>query len=155
MAVDVSGLLYFMPIFSFLFVFVVIYCLLKKSAVLGDNDFMNALVGFVVATAFVTASSVRMYVETVTPWFAVLIVAMFFILAIIGFSQQKIEGFLGKGMMGGFIVVLILIFFFAGIRVFSSVLAPVYYKITNDERLLGGILVFFIAALTSWVVTRK
>jgi hypothetical protein len=155
MAVDVSGLLYFMPIFSFLFVFVVVYCLLKKSAVLGDNEFMNALIGFVVATAFVTASSIRMYVETVTPWFAVLVVAMFFILAIMGFSQQKIEGVLGKGLMGGFILVLVLVFFFAGVKVFSSVLAPAYYKITNDERLLGGVLVFFIAALTSWVVTRK
>ncbi|MEM4230702.1 MAG: hypothetical protein QXF25_02405 [Candidatus Pacearchaeota archaeon] len=155
MAVNVLGLLYFMPIFSFLFVFVIVYALLKKTQVLGDNDFMNALVGVIVATAFITASSARTYVETITPWFAVLIVAMFFILAVIGFSQQKIEGAIGKNIMIGFVFVLILVFFFSGVKVFSSGVMPIYYRITENERLIGGILVFFVAGVMSWIVTRK
>ena len=155
MAVDVSGLLYFMPIFSFIFVFVVVYALLSRYKVLGENNFVNALIGVVFATAFITASSVRTYIETITPWFVVLVLALFFILAVIGFSQKKVEDVIGKNFISALIVVVILIFFFAGIKVFSSILSPLFFKITNDDRLLGGILIFLVAALMSWIMTKK
>ena len=50
---------------------------------------------------------------------------------------------------------LIAIFLIAGVKVFSSVLSPLFYKIKNDDRLFGGTLIFLAAALTSWLLTRK
>lgn len=155
MAVDVSGLLYFMPIFSFIFVFVLVSTLLDRYKVLGDDKFINYLMAAIFATAFITASSARTYVETVTPWFVVLVVALFFILAIIGVSQKKVEDIVGKKFVISMVVVVIMIFFFAGIKVFSSVLTPLFFKITDNDRILGGVLIFLVAALMSWIFTKK
>jgi hypothetical protein len=156
MELDIAGLLYFMPIFTFLFVFVVVYALLNKvKETLGTNDFVNALIGFLVSTVFISVSSMRLYLETIVPWFAILVIALFFILAIVGFSQQKIEGIVSKNFIIGVVVVLIGIFLIAGVKVFSSILSPLFYKIKNDDRLFGGILIFLVAALTSWLLTKK
>jgi hypothetical protein len=51
MVVDISGIYNFMPIFSFLFVFVVVYAILAKTKVLGDQK-VNLLVGFIMAIIF-------------------------------------------------------------------------------------------------------
>ncbi len=152
---DVSGLLYFMPIFSFIFVFIIVYSLLTKYKILGEEKFINSLMAAIFATAFITASSVRTYVETITPWFVVLVVALFFILTIIGFSQKKVEDIIGKNFVVGLVIVVMLIFFFAGIKVFSTVLTPLFFKISNDDRFLGGILIFLVASLMSWIFTKK
>ena len=153
---DISGLLFFMPIFTFLFVFVVIYAILGKvKEDLGTNEFLNALVSFLIATMFVTVSTMRKYIETVVPWFVILILVLFFVLMIVGFSQNKLDDLLGKKFAIGFVVVLIAIFFIAGVNVFSAVLTPFFTKITNDDRIFGSILVLAVAALASFLVTRK
>jgi hypothetical protein len=154
--VDISGLLYFMPIFTFLFVFVVVYSLTSKvKEHLGTNDFLNALISFLISTIFITVSSMRLYMETVIPWFAVLVVALFFILVIVAFSQQKIDAVVGKNFVLALVFILVLVFVFAGAKVFSSVLSPLFYKIQHDDRLFGGVLIFLVAALTSWLLTKK
>jgi len=156
MELDIAGLLYFMPIFTFLFVFVVVYSLLNKvKESLGTNDFLNALIGFLVSTVFISVSSMRLYLETIVPWFAILIVALFFILTIVGVSQQKIDSILTKNFIIGVVVILIAVFLIAGVKVFSSILSPLFYKIKNDDRIFGGVLIFLVAALTSWLLTKK
>ena len=157
---DISGLLYFMPIFTFLFVFIVVYAILSKvKEDIGTNEFVNALASFLIATMFVTVSSMRMYMESVVPWVVILLLALFFVLVVVGFSQNKIDNLLGKNFAIGFVIVLLLIFFFSGVKVFSSVLSslfsPLISKVTNDDRLFGSILIFAVAAMTSWLVTKK
>ena len=84
MALDISGLAYFMPIFGFLFIFVIVFALLDKTKILGGVKWIDVLISFIVAIIFATMTSVREYVEQVTPWFVVLVVALFFILVIVG-----------------------------------------------------------------------
>lgn len=153
--VDVLGLGYFMPVFSFVFVFAISYALLDKTKILGENKFIHLLISFVIAVSFIVASSVRTYVETVTPWLAVLMIALFFIFILVSFSGRKIEDFTGNGFIGMIIIVLILIFFFAGVKVYSSVLLPLYVKVTNEERILGSVILFAVAIFASWVLTKK
>jgi hypothetical protein len=54
MVADISGLTWFMPIFGFMFVFLIVYAILKKSAILGDNEFITIFTSFVIATMFET-----------------------------------------------------------------------------------------------------
>ena len=69
MPVDISGVTYFEPILAFLVVFVVLYAVLAKTKILGeDNKFVNIFASFLVATIFVAAAGVREYVLTITPW---------------------------------------------------------------------------------------
>lgn len=152
--IDISGLSYFMPIFGFLFVFAIVMALLIKTKILGDNKFINVLISFIVAIIFSTMTSAQKYVQAVTPWFVVLIVALFFILLLIGLSQRKIEEIMKPGFVWVFIVALILIFLIAAIKVFSF-WQPIKEFITNEAKIVGGVLLLIIAALAAWVMTKK
>jgi FtsH-binding integral membrane protein len=154
MAVDVSGLSYFMPIFGFLFVFVIVYALLSKTKLLGESMFINLLISFIIAVIFATISSAQEYVEAVTPWFVVLIIALFFILILIGLSQQKINDIMKPGFVWVFIVALILVFLISAVKVFAF-WQPIKEFVTAEGRIVGGILLLIIAALAAWVITRK
>lgn len=155
MTIDISGISYFMPIFGFLFVFVIVYALLAKTKILGESQFVNLLIGFIIAIVFSTVGSAQEYVKTVTPWFVVLVVVLFFILIIIGLSQQKIENIMKPGFVWVFIVALILVFLFAATKVFAPVWWDVKEFISNEGRIVGGILLLIIAALAAWVITKK
>ncbi len=82
---DISGLYFFMPVFSFLFVFVVVFAILAKTKILGDGR-ANIIVSFIMAIIFMNFSSLDLFVRTITPWFIVLLVCLFFVLVILGFS---------------------------------------------------------------------
>jgi hypothetical protein len=155
---DISTLGYFTPIFSFLFVFVLMYALLAKTKLLGDNKFVHLITSFVIAIIFSLISSVRQYVESVVPWFAVLIVALFFILLIIGFSQKKMEDMMKPGLAWIFIVLLIVIFIVAAVKIFGSSLTPAYNnfrEFIGNNGWFGGIVLLIVAILASWVLTKK
>jgi len=159
MAIDISGLSYFMPIFGFLFVFVIIYALLLKTKLLGDSKFINVIISFIVAIIFAVFSSTQSYIQLITPWFAVLMIALFFILVIIGLSQQKIGDIMKPGFVWVFIVVLILVFLIAAIKVFPSTFGNAWnnivYFVTNEARIAGAIILLIIAGLAAWIITRK
>ena len=155
MAVDISGLEFFMPIFGFLFVFVIVYALLDKTKILGESKFINLLISFVIAVIFATVSSVQDYVQLVTPWFVVLVIALFFVLIIVGLSQNKISDIIGKRFVWVFIVALILVFLISATKVFAPVWWNVQDFITNEGRIVGGVLLLIIGALAAWVITRK
>ncbi len=159
MAIDISGLSYFMPIFGFLFVFVIVYALLSKTKLLGENTFINILISFIIAIIFAVTSSTQEYVQTVTPWFVVLIVALFFILIIIGLSQQKIEDIMKPSFVWVFIVLLILVFLISAIKVFPAAFGSAWNDIigfvTYKERIAGAIILLIIAGITAWIITKK
>jgi len=156
MAIDISGLSYFMPIFGFLFVFVIVYALLSKIELLGDNKFINLLISFIIAVIFSTLGSMQEYVQTVTPWpwFVVLVIALFFILIIIGLSQQKISEVMKPGFVWVFIILLILVFLISAIKVFS-IWQPLKEFVTMEGSIAGAIILLVIAAITAWVLTKS
>ena len=159
MAIDISGVSYFMPIIGFLFVFTIVYALLAKLKLLGENKFINLLVAFIVAIIFSAMSSAQEYVETVTPWFVVLMIALFFVLILVGFRGMDYEKFFTPGVMWVFIAVLIVIFLIAAIKVFPTVFGDLWDQVTdfvtNEARIAGAIILLIVAALAAWVITRK
>tara|TARA_Y100000310_G_C20475226_1_gene712067 strand:- start:332 stop:799 length:468 start_codon:yes stop_codon:yes gene_type:complete len=155
MVVDISGLEFFMPIFGFLFVFVIVYALLVKTKILGESQFINLLISFIIAVIFATVSSVQDYVQLVTPWFVVLVIALFFILIIVGLSQNKITDIIGKKFVWAFIVGLILVFLISATKVFAPVWWGVQDFITNEGRIVGAVLLLIIGGLVAWVIAKK
>ena len=167
--IDFSWLNYYIPIFGFLFVFVVMYAILIKTEVLGKNAFTNSLVSFVFAIIFITFSPGVQLVEMVLPWFIVLIIALFFVLIIVGFSQKDVDKFMSPGLAWFFIIALAIVFLVSSIIVFNPFLSPylpgesteggneVLLAITSfvySERFLGAFLLLAIAVVTSWVITK-
>ena len=155
MPVDISGLGYFLPILSFVFVFVIVYALLQNTKILGGITWIDLIIGFIIAVIFATMSSVEEYVETVTPWFVVLVIVIFFILIIVGMSQQNIGDVIGTKFVWVFIVLLILVFLIAATKVFSPAWFDVRRFIAHESRIVGGVLLLIVAALVSWAVVSK
>jgi len=166
MALDISGLNFFMPIFSFLLVFVIVYALLVKFKVLGESQFVNVLISFIVAVIFMSFSSLKLYVETIIPWFVVLMVVIFLVL-MMGFFVSK-DWSPSSWFSWIIILVLIIIFLVSAIYVFNPVFHPDLGIASGEGTsmleqakeymgggFLGSILLLIIAGVVAWVLTRK
>lgn len=122
-AVDLSGVTFLAPILAFLIVIIIMFALLKKSEILGENDWINVFISLFVGAIFVGINSVRELVLNVIPWFAVLLVAIFVIMALLGL-MGKTDDVLGKGLGWFFVIVMLGIFVISGIKVFSESIVP-------------------------------
>jgi len=107
MAIDISGIYFFMPVFSFLFVFLITYSILAKTEILGSSGFVNFFLSFIMAIIFMSFSSLDLYVQTIIPWFIVLFIIVFLVLLIAGLSTKD----LSKIMTTSFAWVVIVILF--------------------------------------------
>ena len=168
MVIDISGIYFFMPVFSFLFVFLIVYAILARTKILGDSTFVNFFVSFIMAIIFMSFSSLDLYVKTIIPWFIVLFISVFLVLLIAGLTTKDLEKIMKPGFAWIVIIILLIIFLIAAIKVFNPVFHPDLI-ITSGEgtslveqisyasggRVFGTILLIVIAIIVSWVLTRK
>src|SRR3989344_1411043 len=150
MPVDVSGFSYFLPLMAFFIVFIILYALLVKTKILGDNSFTHLFVSFILAIVFVT----------VIPWFAVLIVCLFLIFMIIGFVGKPIEG-MNKTVGVVFVVLLVIVFLVSAIQVFGNTLGPYlpgggtsFADWVYSGQVVGALILLVIAGIVSWVLVK-
>ncbi len=155
MAIDISGFAFFIPTFIFLLVFVVMYALLAKLKLLGENKFIHLLISFVIAIIFLTFSSAREVVLRLTPWFAVLIIFVFFILVLIGFTQKSMEDMMKPWLAWVFIIALAIIFLVILANVFGISLINTWDEFLSYPKFAGAVLLIIIAALAAWAITRE
>lgn len=170
MPVDVSGLAYFAPIWVFLAVFAITFGLLCKTKVLGESKWGLLFVSFVIATIFVSAASIQQYVTTVIPWIAVLIIALFFILLLIGFVGSDAE-FMHKGIGILFVILVIVVFVVSGVKVFHSVISAYIpgsqeYGIGVEPEnlaladwffsvpIMGALFLLVLSGIVSWILVK-
>lgn len=165
---DISGITYFLPIISFLIVFIVIYALLAKTKILGESLGIQLFVSFLLATIFISASAPRNYVETIIPWFVVVLISLFLILAIIGFIGKPAEG-MSKGIGMIFVIILGLMLLGSAFFAFSDYLSPYLPGSSSNganpnilaftdwlysSRVAGALLLVVAAAIVSWVLVK-
>ena len=157
MAIDITGITYFMPIFIFLFVFAIIFAILNKIKVLGENQFAHLLVSFIIAIIFATTTNTQEYLATVTPWVVIFVVCIFFILLILGISQQNFEVFFKPITLWIIIAAILIIFLVSANQVFSNLLLFENFKntVNTNSRLVGGVILAIVAILVSWILTKK
>ena len=158
MVVDFSGLASIIPVFCFLLVFVVVYALLSKTKVLGENKFVHIFTSFCIAIFFLVSANAVEYVRIVTPWFVAFIVSLLFILILVGLMQGKVEDFIKPGV--AWIIVLILLAIFVGSAVYVFADAINQYLSGPKEFILrpqifGVIILIAVTLFASWLITRK
>ena len=74
---DVGLLSFLMPLFVFLFIFAIIYALLTKTKMLGDNmAAMNFLAAVCISAVAVFAGTITQVVVNVTPWIVFIIIVL-------------------------------------------------------------------------------
>lgn len=167
MVANLTGLGYFAPILAFLIVFIIVFAILNKTKLLHENAYLQVFFSLLIATIFVSAAGLRDFVMTITPWFAALVVALFFILLIVAFVGKPIEG-LTKGIGVVFIILLSIIFLLSAFVIFSEVILSYIFGVGDAEllnflasesfynsRIFGAILLVVVSAGVSWVLVRK
>ncbi len=168
MAIDISGIYFFMPVFSFLFVFFIVYAILVTSKILGDSKFINVLIGFIMAIIFMSFSSLDLYVQTIVPWTVVLLVIVFLVLLVAGFSTKDLAKIMTTKFAWVIIVILLIVFLVAAIKVFNPVFHPDLIITSGEGTSLveqitysvegkagGAVLLIIIAAAVAWFLTKS
>jgi hypothetical protein len=168
MPLDISGLQFFMPVLSFLFVLIIIFVLLGLTKVLGENKWLHVLISFIVSVVFFSFSSAELYVRTIIPWFVVLVVVVLLILMIAGFTKN-LDAITKPWFMWLIVIILGLVFLVAAIKVFNPVLHPdlivtsgskpgiiqQFKEFIISSRIAGSIILLAIAAVVAWVLVKK
>ena len=155
MAIDLTWLSYYVPIFGFLFVFTMIFAVLAKTKILGESPFVNLLISFIFGIIFVTFVPGVIYVQTIIPWFVILMISLFFLLMIVGFSQKEIDSFMKPWITWLFIGLLVVMFLWSAIVVFNPFFQGYINNLIYSERFFGAALLFIVALLASWILTRS
>lgn len=166
MAADVSAITYFAPVAAFLIVFLVSFAVLLKSKILGEssNRWVLVFISLSIASLFVAVGSIRQYVETIAPWFAALLLSLFFLLVLLGVSGHKHDKLIpALGIV--FMVFAFLIFLVSGVVLFSDSLAPYLPGVSYEGNLftdwlyspavIGAVILIFISSIVAWLIVKK
>lgn len=74
-----SGLIgHFNSVFIFLFVFIVVWAILGKIKILGENAGINAIIAIILAAFFAVSSTASKIFEYATPWLILLFLVLLF-----------------------------------------------------------------------------
>jgi hypothetical protein len=165
---DLSGITFFVPIAAFLLVFLVSYAILFKSKLI-ENQWLLIFFSFLVASIFIASVGTTSFVISMVPWVAILLLSLFFILAIVGFVGKDAD-FMKKGIGYFAMFALGLIFLVSAFFVFSNILVPllpgpgfgegvngnafVLLSWLYSPRVAGAILLLVISAVVSYVLVK-
>jgi hypothetical protein len=157
-AIDLSGLGTFMPVFGFILVFTVVYALLGKTKVLGEQKFVHIFVSFCIAIIFLISANAIEYVKVTTPFFAAFVVSLLFIMLLVGMFKDPAEFFKAKGFAIFLIVILLIIFVFSAIFVFAPIINQYMSGPKNfllQPQILGVLILIGVTAFTAWLLSKK
>ena len=155
--VSFSAINYFMPIFSFLLVFIVIFALLKKTGVLGENSTVALFISFIVSSFFIVEASLVEFVQFNSAWFAVGVVSLFFFVTLIAFLPWKEPfKFMTQGNWFSWVLMGIIAAFFvvSSAYVFNWVIDWGSVQSWFNTDWFGMILLLLIAGVVSWKIGK-
>lgn len=158
-ALDLTGLSTFIPVFSFLLVFVVTYALLGTTKILGDHKFVHILVSFCVAILFLVSANAIKYVATITPWVVGFIISLMLIGLVVGLmGKDTLEKVFKPGFAWLIVVVLVVIFIVSASFIFSDLISKYLGGQVLGEStatIIGVVVLIGITIFASWLLTRK
>ena len=159
MAIVTSAVGFFLPIFAFLLVFVVVYAMLVKSKVLGENQFIMLFVSFILASFFIVQTNSIEFIRFTSAWTSVIAIAVFLIVIMMALIPGKVDddtmNKINKpGIAVLVVIVMIIMFVVSAGYVFD--LAVNFDAIGGflSKDWVGGILLVVIALIVSWRIKK-
>jgi len=152
---DVTGLQHFSSIFVFLFVWIVVYAMLLWTRILGENKFVHALIGLLLAMFVLISPLATNIIADVAPFIAVIFLFIVLISVASTMLGANIEAFPAlKGVFLIFIVLTIIIAAGVKIREQADIPSETQKDLSKTINLifhptfLGTVLVLAIAVFT-------
>ncbi len=157
-AIDLTGISSFIPVFGFLLIFVVTYALLGKTQALGENKFVHIFVSFAISIIFLVSANAVNYVKIIAPWFAAFIVSLLFIVLLVGLIKKDIDTFFNPRFAWVLVAALIIVFIVSAIFVFGDLLSKYFAgpkTFLMQPQIIGIIVLLGITVFAAWLLTRK
>ncbi len=126
----------FLPIFVWIFVFVILYALLEKTGFFGEKNWINAAIAFTVSILFIMVPEVNTIVSLITPWFIILLIFLVFLVLIflfMGVDPSKVASVFGENAVVFWMV------FIVSMSIFGYAFTQVYGEQIHDITDSGGI----------------
>ena len=130
---DIGLLAYFSPAVVFLFIFVVLYAILQKIKILGDNQGINAVAALTVSLLFLFTSPAVELVTFITPWFVVLLVVIFATISMFLFMGAKPSDIAAEISSSGSVWTILIILLILLTIAITQVLGPSIAALTTEE----------------------
>ena len=154
---DLGFLQFFLPVFTFLFIFVLVYAVLDKFKLMGENKWLKLMAAFSIALLFLFSKDTLRFVEFITPWFIVLVVVALFILSLfmfMGLKEGDVEKTIKDPVVYWTIIVIIIILLIIAIGEVFTFVAPdqtgtppsAGLAAVTHPRTLGALFLLVIAA---------
>jgi hypothetical protein len=151
----IEGLNFFMPIFAFLFVFILVYALLEKTKILGGTQWLHLFLSFLLAIFFIVNASLVDFIRFNSAWFAVFIVSLFFILLMIGFTHGKLDT-IQKGWVAWVLIIGLIVFFIiSSSYVFNWAINWAWFTGIFGTAWMGFVVLLVVALIASFILTKK
>ena len=149
-----SGISFFMPIFSFLFVFIIAYALIIKTKILGDNKAVSLFISFILAVFFIVNVNMIDWLKFSSAWIAVFFVCLFLIITLITFTHGNIDAIKKPWVAWVLLIILLLFFIISSTYFFAWTLN--WDKVSGwfDTEWFGFVLLLIIAGIVSWVLSK-
>jgi hypothetical protein len=153
MVASLSALSWFLPIISFLLVFVLVYAVLIKTKVLGDNTFVALMISFIFAIFFIINAKLVEFVQMNVAWFVVFFVCSFMIMLLIAFTQGKVDVIMKPIVAWVLLAVLLVVFAISSSYVFNWAINWDLIQGWFDKDWFGMVVLVVIALIVSKVLT--
>lgn len=124
---------FILPVFSLILIFTIIYAVLQKTKIFGDNKNINAWIAVAIAVIFAIMPEAMEFIAIIAPWFVVMVfVAFSFLLVfmLFGTKGEDIEG-LSKNAVIQWTVIII------GIIIVISALTKVFGPLIGQPTPTG------------------
>ncbi len=149
---------YFLPIFSFLLVFIVLYAILQKTHVLGDNPSISILISLILSSFFIVETQLVDFVNFTASWMTVIFITIFIFSTVLAFLPGKEPlAFLTKGSWFSWTILVVLVIFFitSATHVFNLAINWAMLRTWAQTEWFGFILLAVIATIISIVLKKS
>jgi len=148
---------YLMPIFAFLLVFIVVFAILKKTKVLGEDSFVALFISFIMAGFFIVEASLVEFVRLSSAWFTVGIIIVFFLIVLMAFMPgDKPLEFLTAGNWFAWVIlgIMVAVFIVTSSYVFNWAINWQLFEEWAGTDFFGVVLLIVIAGIVSWKIKQ-
>tara|TARA_Y100000310_G_scaffold345473_1_gene465376 strand:+ start:3126 stop:3641 length:516 start_codon:yes stop_codon:yes gene_type:complete len=155
------------PAFVFIFVFAIVFALLKKIKIFGGNDGVNAIVAFIIGAFTIMVPESTVVIGSFLPWFfllffLILVIFMFFMF--LGVRGEEMADVAKSSAFVSFMVIMIIILFLVAMtKAFGPFLMVTggtgFWAMTKtlifSKKVLGLIFMLFVAAYAVTFIASK
>lgn len=157
MVISLAAINTVMPVISFLFIFIIMYALLIKTKVLGDNNAVSLFISLIIASFFIVNVRLVEFTTLNVSWFVVFIVCIFAILLMLGLvGKNTLEKFTKNNNVAGVIVaIVVIVFIISASYTFNWVTGLDSVRNWFDKDWFGMVILVIVAAAVSFILTKK